>query len=174
MELILENVRLSYPHLFKAKSVMNSDPKFSAAFILDKTRDAKMIARAQEVIKEVLAEAKKRVDTDKMCLKDGATKEEIYGPDVMFINASNDDRPQVVDRGRHPVTEEDDIIYGGCFVNAVLNVWFQDNQWGRRVNASLEAVQFVRDGERFGRKPLDVNEKLPDLSGEDDGGDPLK
>jgi hypothetical protein len=175
MELILKNVRLSYPHLFKAKSVMNSDPKYSAAFILDKVKDADQIAKVQAVIESVKAAEKLKVDNDKICLKDGASKDEVYGANVCFINASNDDRPQVVDRGRHAITEDDDIIYGGCYVNAVLNIWAQNNQWGRRVNASLEVVQFVKDGDRFGRKPIDVNEKLPDLSGEDENGsDPLK
>ena len=146
---------------------------------MDKEKDVKMITRAKDKIADVLAEAKKKVDTDKICLKDGATKDDIYGSGVFFINSSSDDRPQVVDRGKHPVAEEDDIIYAGCYVNAILNLWFQDNQWGRRVNASLEAVQFVKDGDRFGRKPVDVNAKLPDLSGEDEAGngnsnDPLK
>ena len=174
MELILKNVRLSYPHLFKAKSVNDSAPKYSAAFILDKVRDKDQIAAIQAAIENVKAEEKLKVDTDKLCLKDGAAKEDVYGEDVYYVNASNDNRPQVVDRGRHPITEEDDVVYGGCYVNAVIRLWPQNNKWGRRINASLEAVQFVKDGERFGRKPLDVNEKLPDLSLEEEPADPLK
>jgi type II secretory pathway component PulC len=169
MELILHNVRLSYPHLFKAKGFKGGDPKYSAAFIMDKVKDKATIAKVQAAIESVKAEhAAKKVDKDKVCLKDGGDKEEAYGDEVMYINSASDNRPQVIHRNRTPITEADNVIYGGCYVNAILNLWFQDNDFGRRVNASLEAVQFVGDGEAFGRKPVNVNEKLPDLSGEKD------
>jgi hypothetical protein len=171
MELILKNVRLSYPHLFKPKGFRDSAPKYSAAFIIDK-KDAANINAVKEAIDAVKAEhASKKVDRDKICLKDGADKEETYGDDVLYINSASDNRPQVVHRNRAPITEVDQVIYGGCYVNAILNLWFQDNDFGRRINASLEVVQFVGDGEPFGRKPVNVNDKLPDLSGE--ASDPL-
>ena len=34
-------------------------------------------------------------------------------------------------------------------VNAIIEIWPQDNQFGKRVNASLLGVQFVKDGERL-------------------------
>ena len=68
--------------------------------------------------------------------------------------------------------------YAGCYVNAIIRVWAMDNEHGKRINASLEAVQFLRDGEAFsGSAPVDVDEEFTDdMVGEegsigDDGGD---
>lgn len=170
MQITLLNVRLSYPHLFKATVAKGStDAKYSAAFILDKKTQADQIKNLQNKIEELIKENKLRVDPDKRCLKDGSVKPDTYGDGVFFVNSSNTKRPQVVDRKKSPITEEDNIIYGGCYVNAVIRLWAQDNQFGRRINASLEVVQFVKDGEPFGAKPVDVNTALPDIDDEGDG-----
>jgi hypothetical protein len=172
MQLTLLNVRLSYPHLFKAKAAVDapgSEPKFSASFILDKKTQGDQIKKVQEAIDTLIKEEKLKVDPDKRCLKDGAVKPDTYGDTVYFINSSSTLRPQVVDRKKTPVAEADNIVYGGCYVNAVIRLWAQNNQFGKRINASLEVVQFVKDGEAFGRKPVDVDEALPDLDDEGDG-----
>lgn len=164
IQITLLNVRLSYPHLFVAKAAQQGgDPKYSAAFILDKKTQADQIKELQARIEEMIREAKIKIDPDKRCLKDGSTKPDSYGDDVFFINASNTVRPQVVDRKKNPLVDADKVIYGGCYVNAVIRLWTQSNQFGKRINASLEVVQFVKDGEPFGRKPVDVATALPDL-----------
>jgi hypothetical protein len=43
-------------------------------------------------------------------------------------------------------------LYGGCYVNASIDVWVMDNSYGKKVLASLNAIQFVKDGEAFGSK----------------------
>ena len=164
MQITLLNVRLSYPHLFKAQAAQaGGDPKYSAAFILDKKTQTAQIKALQDAIEAMIKEEKMKVDPDKRCLKDGAVKPDSYGDDVFFVNASNSVRPTVVARDKSPLAEDDNVIYGGCFVNAVIRLWPQNNQFGRRINASLEVVQFVKDGEPFGRKPVDVATALPDL-----------
>jgi hypothetical protein len=47
-------------------------------------------------------------------------------------------------------------------VNAVIRIWFQDNEHGQRINASLEAVQFLRKGEAFGATQIDVDDAFDD------------
>ena len=32
----------------------------------------------------------------------------------------------------------------------MFKVWKQDNNYGQRINANLLAVQFIKEGERFG------------------------
>ena len=68
----------------------------------------------------------------------------------MSIKASTKRRPIVINRDKSPITEDDGIIYPGCYVNAIIEVWAQNNAWGKRVNANLLGVQFVADGEPFG------------------------
>ena len=52
--------------------------------------------------------------------------------------------------------------YSGCYVNAVLVIWAQDNKHGKRLNAQVKAVQFFRDGEPFGGTSIDVDEEFDD------------
>lgn len=52
--------------------------------------------------------------------------------------------------------------YSGCYVNATLVIWIQDNDNGKRKNAQVKAVQFVADGEAFGAAPTDPNEDFDD------------
>ena len=73
-----------------------------------------------------------------------------FGEGVFFFNASNTKRPTLVDRDRAPLIEDDGKPYAGCYVNAIVKPWAQDNQYGKRINFSLEGIQFVRDGEAFG------------------------
>lgn len=163
MKVKLSKVRLSFPALFAPKAVNNSAPKYSAAFLLSKAEDA---AQIDSLRAACLAVAKEKWPTKipvgvKYCVRDGAEKEFAgYGPTVLFVSASNDMRPPVVDENLSPITEADRKMYAGCLVNVVLRLWAQDNQFGRRVNAQLQAVQFACDGEAFGDKPIDPNEEF--------------
>ena len=68
----------------------------------------------------------------------------------MSIKASSTKRPMVIGTDKAPLTEDDGKPYAGCYVNAIVELWGQKNQFGERVNANLLAVQFSKDGEPFG------------------------
>ena len=42
------------------------------------------------------------------------------------------------------------------------------NSFGKRINANLYGVQFVKDGEAFGMGPVDVTDDFDDLSDDED------
>lgn len=175
----LPNVRLSFPHLFVAHAMKDGngneqEPKFSATFIMDVNEHGQLLDRIDAIIDRIaLDEFKKKIGF-KRCLRDGNEKSELdgYGDGKWFITASYKARPPVVDRMRNPITEADGIIYAGCYVNATIRLWVQNNGWGKRVNAQLRAVQFVKDGDSFGAGKVDPNEEFTEL-GEDAGGAPV-
>jgi hypothetical protein len=68
---------------------------------------------------------------------------------TFHLNASNKVRPTVIDRNKAQLTQADGRPYGGCYVNMLVEIWAQDNNFGKRVNASLKGVQFVKDGDAF-------------------------
>lgn len=158
---MLNNVRLAFPNLFEPKAAQaGGKEKFSAAFIFPRTHP--QIAELQKLIGDVAAVkwGAKATDvlkalkaSDKLCVHDGDAKGDTSGyAGNLFLNASNDIRPTVLGSGpdgRSPVTAADGKLYPGCYVNAIIQVWAQDNQFGKRVNASLLGVQFLRDGERL-------------------------
>jgi hypothetical protein len=74
----------------------------------------------------------------------------------------------VVDLQGNPLVTTDGKPYAGCYVNANIDVWWQDNKYGKRVNASLRSVQFVKDGESFGAGPLDAAKEFEDVTADED------
>lgn len=178
-QLRLELVRLSFPDLWEAKKVGDGEPKFSAAFLLDKKDHADLIvqcktiawAAAKEHFKDKAKEliAKKKLT---IFLHEGSEKDyEGYSDENMFISASSKRRPVVMDRDKTPLVESDGRPYAGCYVNAVVRIWVQDNQYGKRINAELMGVQYVKEGEAFGAAPLsdDAFENLDEKEGKGGG-----
>jgi len=167
----LRNVRLSFPALFEARAMDGGTPKFSAAFLLNKKSDAAQIKSIEEAINSLLKTKNKgsKLPSNKICLREGSEKDfEGYGDEVMYVSASNARRPLVVDLQGNPLVANDGKPYAGSYVNANIDVWWQDNKYGKRMNASLRSVQFVKDGEPFGAGPLDAAKEFEDVTGDED------
>ena len=167
-ELKLTNVRGAFLLLFQAKSVPGSEgePAYSGSFILAKNDP--QVKKINEIIEQVAKEKwndkapgilKNARATDKVMLNDGDLKEQYEGfPGNFFVTARNKSRPLVIDRDKSPLTEADGRPYSGSYVNVILDVWAQDNSWGKRVNATLKGVQFSKDGEAFsGSAPASID-----------------
>jgi len=152
----LKNVRLSYPALFTPKAFEEGQKaKFNCQLILNKRDHAATIEALQGKIDEAAKSffGKTVPKLKGICLRDGSEKgdKDGYGDEVMFVSASSERRPQVVDRDPSiPLVEADGRPYAGCYVNAMVSLWVQDNKFGKRVNANILAVQFLKDGEPFG------------------------
>ena len=176
MKIKLNAVRLSFPQLFEAKTDNGEGkPAFSAAFLISpKDPQIAMIntaistvaaekwgAKAAAILKTIRA-------ADKTCLHSGDLKANYDGFEgMMYISARNPLKPSVVDTNRSPLVAEDGRPYAGCYVNAVLELWTQDNNYGKRVNATLMGVQFYKDGESFVGGGVADAEDFDDLTIED-------
>lgn len=177
----LSEVRIAFPNLFEAKAVANdpkSKPRFSAAFIIDpKGAGAKALKAAVEETalakwgakaSAILAELKAK---DRIAFREGPLTKEgkpYEGFEGMFsLNASSETRPLVLGRDKSMLTAQDGKPYGGCYVNVTVELWAQDNQWGKRINASLKGVQFVKDGDAFGGGAPASPEEFDDLGVEE-------
>lgn len=158
----LENVRLSFPSLYN-RSVFNGDEgKFEATFLIPKS-NTDLKAALDAAIDEALKEAKIKVPSDKRCLKDGDESDYDGYANHWSFKAANDTRPTLVDRDRVQLVADDAVLYAGCYVNAIVDIWVQNNNYGKRVNANLFGVQFLKDGEPFGRGSVDVTDDFDDL-----------
>lgn len=154
----LQNVRSSMLDLFQPYQGDEGEGKYGGHFLFDPKHPAYKAVNdgIQAVAKEkwgAKAEAtlKALTASGKICLRDGATKSDKDGYEGnFFVSARNANRPTAINRDRSPVTEADGIIYSGCFVNVSIELWAQDNKFGKRVNATLRGVQFFKDGPRFG------------------------
>ena len=158
MKIKLQNVRIAFPQLFEAKTVNGEgEPAFSAAFLMapDHPAVAELEAAFDIVGKEKWGakwpQVKKELTAkDRLALHDGDTKADYIGFEGnMFVSSRNKTRPLVIDRDKSPLTAADGRPYAGCYVHASIELWCQDNNYGKRINASLRGVQFYKDGDAF-------------------------
>jgi hypothetical protein len=182
-KIMLRNVRLSYEHVFKPTSFEEGgDPKYSATFIIPKDHpDLPAVKKAffeagQESFASEFVKAGSWPRGFTCSLKDAdvavdslgevlAEKNEAY-KGCYILEANSAKRPVVINRNKAAVTEEDGIIYSGCYVNASLAAaGYTFGKMKKGVKAYLNGVQFVKDGERFGSDALG---DFDALDGEDD------
>jgi len=170
----LDNARLSYPHLDKAwAGDEDQTPKFGAVALLDKTthKAAKdlCVRRINEILKENKVE---KLGADKKFIKDGDLTDKDEAQGMWVVSARESRRPAC--RGADGVTlatdEITDVLYAGCYVSILIRPWWQDHKkFGKRVNAGLSAVRFMRDGEPFGEGRIG-DEDLDDIYDDMDDG----
>lgn len=157
----LINVRLAFPDIFEPKDFnSNGNFKFSGTFILDPEEHKDLI---KEISANITAVAKEKwgakaeahmklmASTGKLCLRSGDDKPDYDGFEgKMYIAAGSSTRPYIIDGKKNILAASDGKPYAGCFVNGVIELWAQDNKFGKRINAELKGMQFVSDGDAFG------------------------
>ena len=164
---------------------------WKANFLIPKDDKGKMIGEAiykgkkmpiGQAIKAASDEAKAKkwgenpekwpkLKPEKVFLRDGDL-ESWDGYAGMFYISSNaqiDERPAVVTNRKDSKGEWIEAQpggklspYSGCYVNAVINIWMQDNEHGKRANAKLSSVQFFKDGEPFSASVSNPNDDFTD------------
>lgn len=88
-----------------------------------------------------------------LCLKEGSVMkpgEEAYAG-KLFIAGNAKKRFTIVGPDRTPVNKSDPFApYSGGYGNGILQIWAQNNSFGKRINAQIMGVQFSRHGESLG------------------------
>lgn len=157
----IKNVRGAFLNIFEAQD----DHGFNGKFII--SPDHPQIKEIEKAINDVAKEkwgdkaAKivaafswtgKKPDTalakDEYRNNDGDTYDGFE--DMWYISAKGKSRPAIFDRDRTPLSASDGVIYAGCHLNIIVEIWAQDNKYGKAVRAELKGVQFLRDGDAFG------------------------
>ena len=169
---MLKRVRLAFPTLEKAQQVQNQgDPKFSAVLIFEKgSENHKACANAIKAAAEEkwgAEKAEKAVDvltkTRKVAMYDGGLRADKYDgfEGNMAVNTSAPAKvpPRLFDRDLSELPRDTPKLYAGCYVNASIQLWAQDNKHGKRIKATLCGVQFYEDGDVFGgSRPASADE----------------
>jgi|TARA_R110002051_G_scaffold197463_1_gene264920 hypothetical protein len=158
----LKNVRLSFPSIFKRSEFNGQEGKFEATFLINKEQQEDLIKEIEAKIALIQKDNKAKVSPDKICFKDGDFVDYDGYEGHMSIKAGANRRPTVIDRDKTPLVEDDGKPYAGCYVNAVLELWYQDNSYGKRVNCNLLGIQFSKDGDSFGAGDTDVTDDFDD------------
>lgn len=179
MKFKFHDVRLAFPHLFEGEPNEQGKLQFScgAIFSHDHPELAQLHAAIDEVGKAKWGAKwpalKKQMGAgDNLLIHDGDAKASLEGYEGnLYLNAYNIVRPTVVDRDTTPLVAADGRPYSGCYVDLVLDLWAQDNKFGKKINAQLQGVQFRRDGDAFagGGKAADAGDFEEITEGADAG-----
>lgn len=181
----LKNVRLAYGHGLWTKSKppkadASAKEKYRVCFILGK--DHPQLPELRAIIKaEMEAKFGKKADavlkaaelSQKSCLRDGDTNTGDGFAGNMYVAANSETRPSVFNHDKSPITEDDDIIRSGYYVNASIDIYAFDNV-AKGNSAGLRGVQFYRKGESFGSGGAAGEDEFDEISAPpEDDQDPL-
>lgn len=160
IRVVLTNVRLSFANIFEPKGFNGGDPRYSASFLIGK-QDNENLTKVRDAIKNV---AKMEWGTEvpkfkenQLCLRDGDGETWDGYADHFFISSGNKLKVAVRDLDGTDLTQKSedntpcDKPLSGDYVNAIVEIWAQNNSFGKRLNANLVGVQYVKKGERFGK-----------------------
>ena len=173
MQIQLKNVRFTYVNTLKSRSFDGSPEaaRYSVTLLLEKdSEEQKAIEDAIGAVAEekwgkaAKGTLKKLSSENRMCLKDGNDKlgkdgEVLEGfEDHFSVAASNKEMPHTLNKYRQVVTLEnagsrDEDHRGpssGDYGAALIRIWAQDNKYGKRINAQLDAIMFIRPGDPLG------------------------
>lgn len=193
-EVHLTNVLLSFEHLFTPTASVDDGPKkYKANFLIDPEsvsgkKNIKAIRKAiAEVEEETFGKTGLEYKEGRCSFIEGEkcisqkTDEPYEGYEGMWVvKASNPKRPSVFDRdGETPLAEDDDKIFSGCIVNTIVRFWGTKDKkkGGKGLFCTLEGVQYVKEGERFGggsKVKAGTFANLGDDEDEDDEDEDLK
>lgn len=187
--IFLSNVCLSFPHLVEPHaSTEGGIKKYSADLILSldnpaltqfMTRYAEMASQkwgehANQVMTIIQADRKLR------CYGSGAEKidKKTFKPysgydGKAYISANKDQAPQMIQQDGTSVDAGNTMayqalarkLYGGCYVNAAVKPWLQENKHGRGIRCDLVAIQFFQDGTPFGEGVADASSMFGAVAG---------
>jgi hypothetical protein len=178
--IFLSKMRLSFPQLVEPRSsVENGVKKYSADLIMPMDHPGvkqfgEVYAKAaQEKWKENAPAVMQIIQNDRKLRCFGMGNEKVnsktFKPydgyaDMFYISSNKDQMPQMMQADGSPVDPTNTMayqalarkMYGGCYVNAAIRPWLQENKHGRGVRCELIAVQFLADGEPFGEAAADA------------------
>lgn len=183
--MMLNNVRVAFAQgIFEAGTVAGEGkPRYSASFLLDDKHPqyaaikAKMAAVAKDKWKDKAeAQYKALEKADKLALHDGDLKPQYDGyPGNWHISAAAQEGnpPTVVnqDKTTFKPNSGNKKIYSGCYVNASVEFWAQDNNYGKRINCTLRGVQFFKDGDSFSAASAASSDEFEEVTDGNDAGD---
>lgn len=159
----VSNVRFSYPHLDKPykKKGDQGVAKYGVVGLLPKDTHGAARKLINEEIDRIMKENRvKALPADKKFLRDGDESDKDEHQGHWTLSAREERRPvlkETVDGDLTLVEPEDakETFYGGCWGSLLIRPWFQNNDFGKRVNAGLTAVTKKGDDDSFGEGRID-------------------
>lgn len=165
--IMLKGVVMSFPALADPQSFGEGEPAYGAKFPIkinsahQKLLEEAMLAEAKEAWKDKAQSVLDMLIEDgkvafvKKVYRSKKTGEAYQGFEGShYLSARNaKTQPTVFNQYGEEIAAKGDIerqAFSGAVVNASVEIWAQDNKWGRRINCSLRGIMLTGEGENFG------------------------
>lgn len=180
--ILVRDVRLAFATIWHPEPFPNGKdptPYYSASFILPPKH--KQLPELNKLMADLANEEwklkgpailKAIKQTGKVFLRDGDIKPEYDGfPGNWFISARSKTKPNCFDHKRDTVTEEQGLLYSGCYVNVLLSC-YSYTKGNNGLGAELKGIQYLRKGDAFGGGgPAAQPDEFDEIDAPDDGDD---
>jgi len=191
---LMTNVRLSYAYVFKAyegddgkKSygshmIFTAEQPYEPKVPLPNGEKITLKAALQRAIRECAVEKwgdkaeevlKTLAAQDRLCLHKGDVSKagQAAYAGKLYVSSNNAAKPNAYDSKGRAVTDptHPEAVYSGCIAQVAINIWAQENKYGKRINAEPMGFKFTRHEERLsgGGRVASADEFVD--SGEADG-----
>lgn len=183
--ILVRGVRFSYPHAITPQpgqpdkeTGKMSAPSYSITGLMPKGTHRAAMQLIKDEIDKIIADKKVAIKADFKFLRDGnaSGKDDYLNHFTVSCRETIKKPPSVRDiDGVSKLTADDEgkKIFGGCWGNILLRPWFQNNGFGKRINANFIACQIVpakgRDSTPLGEGRMsedDISEVMEDESSE--------
>lgn len=175
---VLRDVRCVYPRLFKADEYMGKSNYSIGLLLPEGSENLKKVQQAiAEAVKGEYGEQKAGALLKKFAGSRTTWPIKTYGEDEGLMiqpkRGVEKGKPKVLDRRKNEITE-DNVIYGGCWVNASVDVYCYTSNGGG-VTTYIKGVQFVREDAPLAGSAANCEADFEDLGddGSADEGDDL-
>jgi hypothetical protein len=145
--------RVSFPHVFEARAAAEGQtPKFSVVLLFPKATDLSALkAACQAAVKAKWGD--KPPKGLRSPFRDGDEKDLDGYAGMIYVQASAQDRPGLVDANVQPIgLDRKEEFYAGCYARATIRAFAYDKNGNKGVSFALQNVQKLKDGEPFGSK----------------------
>ena len=165
-KLLIKNVRMAFPAIYEPEAFGDGDPAYGAKFIIPQSHP--QLAEIRKAVVEAATEKwGEKAPGILALLKDDKKVAWVEGPyrnkngdiydgfeGMYHLSTRNGGKapvkPSVFDQQNNRLTQADGVVYSGCYVDASVEFYAQDNGYGRRINCSLRGVRKAADGDSFG------------------------
>ena len=165
-------VRFSYAHVFEPHAINDGDkPKYSVSCIIPKD-DTTTIETINKAIQQALEDGKSKfggkIPTKyKNPLRDGdEERDDDAYKNSYFFNANSSNAPQVVDKSRQPILDQEEF-YSGCYGYVSVTFYAFNSNGNKGVACGLNNIMKTKDGESLGGARISAEEDFKGISVDD-------
>ena len=178
MQVILKDVRASFPELFELHEFKGTKT-YRCSYLIEKDsenhkaiKDA-IISVAKEKWPDDFAKKLKlfQPQTNRYPIKDGDdTVYEFQHGHILLtaVRSEKSGRPVVVDRNKSPLVAGEGKVYSGVRCNSIVDFWAQQDKENSGIRCALINWQFFKHADSFGGSAPATDAGLPDLGMDDE------